>query len=115
MSRNDRLRILDILDAIEKVSVYTAGQTYEDFLEDMKTQDAVARNIEIIGEASRSVSKSFKAANPQIPWRDMVDMRNTLIHVYFGILPDIVWDVMHKELPELKKILIETARTFDND
>jgi uncharacterized protein with HEPN domain len=114
MSRNDRLRILDILDAIEKVFEYAAGQTYEAFLGDMKTQDAVARNIEIIGEASRLVSKSFKAAHPQIPWRDMVDMRNTLIHVYFGILPDIVWGVMHKELPELKSLLMDVVKSLDN-
>ena len=114
MSRNDRLRILDILDAIDKVFCYAAGQTYEDFLEDAKTQDAVARNIEIIGEASRSISKSFKAAYPHIPWRQMVDMRNTLIHVYFGIMPDIVWDVIHKELPELKRLLIEVAESSKN-
>lgn len=114
MSRNDCLRILDILDAIEKVFDYAAGQTYEDFLGDSKTQDAVARNIEIIGEASRSVSKSFKAAHPQVPWRDMIDMRNTLIHVYFGILPDIVWDVIHKELPELKRMLTDTVKSLDN-
>jgi uncharacterized protein with HEPN domain len=76
---------------------------YKQFLADRKTQDAVARNIEVIGEAVRSLPDEFRSRHPDIPWVDIIGMRNTIIHKYFGILPDIVWDVIKTELPVLKQ------------
>lgn len=102
MSRHSRFRLQDILDAIDRVSSYVEGMTYADFLFDRKTQDAVTRNIEIIGEAARSLSAQFKEEHPDIPWEEIVGMRNVIVHEYFGILPDVVWDVIQNELPPLR-------------
>jgi uncharacterized protein with HEPN domain len=103
MSRHTELRLLDILDAIERVFTYVKGMTYKDFLSDSKTQDAVVRNIEIIGEAARNLPKTFRTENPQVPWDEIIGMRNVIVHRYFGILVDVIWDVIKKELPKLKK------------
>lgn len=105
MSRDNRFRLQDILDAIDRISSYVEGMTYEDFLADRKTQDAVTRNVEIIGEAARSLSEQFKQEHSSIPWQDIVGMRNVIVHHYFGILPDVVWDVIENELPTLRSQL----------
>lgn len=102
MSRHERLRILDILDAIDRIVSYVEGMSYEDFLADRKTQDAVTRNIEIIGEAVRALPSDFRGGHPEIPWSEIVAMRNIIVHQYFGILPDVVWDVIWNELPSLR-------------
>jgi len=102
MSRHERLRILDILDAIDRIASYTEEMSYEAFLADRKTQDAVTRNIEIIGEAARSLPLDFKERHPEVPWNEIVAMRNVIVHQYFGILPDVVWDVIRNELPSLR-------------
>lgn len=102
MSRHERLRILDILGAIDKISSYVEGMNYEDFLSDHKTQDAVVRNIEIIGEAVRSLPADFTERHTEVPWGEIVAMRNVIVHQYFGILPDVVWDVIKNELPALQ-------------
>ena len=99
MSRHERLRVLDILDAIDRIASYVERMTYESFLADRKTQDAVTRNIEIIGEAARALPQDFKEQHPDIPWDEIVAMRNVIVHQCFGILPDVVWDVVKKELP----------------
>ena len=105
MSRDNRFRLQDILDAIDRISSYVEGMTYEDFLADRKTQDAVTRNVEIIGEAARSLSEQFKQEHSSIPWQDIVGMRNVIVHHYFGVLPDVVWDVIENELPTLRSQL----------
>jgi uncharacterized protein with HEPN domain len=102
MSRDSRLRVLDILDAIDRIASYVEGMSYEGFLADRKTQDAVTRNIEIIGEAARALPEDFKGRHTRIPWDDIVGMRNVIVHQYFGILPDVVWDVITNELPTLR-------------
>lgn len=107
MSRLPKLRLLDIQDAIDRVFEYVEGLDYNSFLNDQKTQDAVARNIEIIGEASRALPEEFREKADSIPWKDIVGMRNIVIHEYFGILPDVVWDVIQNELPILKKQVVQ--------
>ena len=105
MSRDNRFRLQDILDAIDRINSYVEGMPYADFLADRKTQDAVTRNVEIIGEAARSLSEQFKQEHSNIPWQDIVGMRNVIVHQYFGILPDVVWDVIENELPTLRSQL----------
>jgi uncharacterized protein with HEPN domain len=92
-----------MLDAIERVFTYVKGMSYKDFLADHKTQDAVVRNIEIIGEAAGNIPKTFRTENSQVPWDEIVGMRNIIVHRYFGILVDVIWDIIKKELPSLKK------------
>lgn len=88
---------------------YTAGMTYEAFLADEKTQDAVIRNLEVVGEATKKLSATLRAKYPDIPWKSMAGVRDRLIHHYFGVNLDIVWAIVTVELPKvalrLEKIL----------
>lgn len=99
--KDDRIYLLHIRDAIQHIVEYTeAGQ--ESFLADRKTQDAVVRNLEIIGEATKRLSPSLKDAHPDISWKPMAGMRDKLIHDYFGINLQLVWDVVEHDLPVLR-------------
>ena len=99
--RDERLYLADIKDAIDRVLRYT--HTGRDaFLADPMAQDAVVRNIEIMGEATRGIPEAIKTAHPEIPWRDISDMRNKVIHDYFRVDLGVVWDVVEKDLLPLK-------------
>jgi len=99
--REERLYLADIGDAIDRVLRYT--HTGRDaFFADPMAQDAVVRNIEIMGEATRGVPEAIKRAHPEIPWRDISDMRNKVIHDYFRIDLAVVWDVVDKDLLPLR-------------
>jgi|WetSurMetagenome_2_1015567.scaffolds.fasta_scaffold156935_2 uncharacterized protein with HEPN domain len=102
MSRTTEERLWDILDAIQCIYEYSKGMNYKAFLQDRKTRDAVVRNIEIIGEAVRSLPPRFKQKHPDIAWKDIIGMRNVIVHHYFGVLSDVVWNVVKKELPSLE-------------
>ncbi|MDY6991727.1 MAG: DUF86 domain-containing protein [Pseudomonadota bacterium] len=93
------------LEAIDKVEHYVAGMSFEDFIADDKTVDAVVRNFEIIGEAARQIPKTFKETSPDIPWRDIADFRNVLIHEYFGVDLHTLWQIIEMNLGELKNQL----------
>jgi len=101
--RRDKVFVGDLKEAIEMIGLYTKGLTYKDFLQDRKTQDAVVRNFEVIGEASKNISAGFKAKYPDILWKTIAGLRDKLIHFYFGIDYKIVWNITKKELPKLKK------------
>ena len=79
------------------------GLTYKKFLADRKTQDAVVRNFEVIGEAAKNISSALKAKHPEIPWKSIAGLRDKLIHFYFGIDYKIVWNISKKELPKLSR------------
>jgi uncharacterized protein with HEPN domain len=98
--RDDRLLKDDIISSLNAILEYTRGITYDDFLASRITIDATIRNFEIIGEAANFISDKFKADYPQIEWRKLTDFRNRLIHHYFGISCDIVWEVITKEVIE---------------
>ena len=100
--RGDKEFLTDILEAIRRVEAYTTSMNYDKFLKDIKTQDAVVRNIEIIGEAVKNISSDFKEKHEDIDWKKIAGMRDKIIHFYFGIKWDIVWDVVKNKLPELK-------------
>jgi len=100
-SRSDSQLISDIREAIDRITRYVSGMTYDEFLEDTKTQDAVIRNIEIIGEATKRLSRRIRDESPDVPWRQMAGSRDRLIHDYFGVNIDIVWQIADIELPRL--------------
>jgi uncharacterized protein with HEPN domain len=107
----DRDFLSDIQEAIRRIREYTAGMTYQAFLEDTKTQDAVIRNIEIIGEATKNLSKDLRERHPHVLWKGMAGVRDRLIHHYFGVNIDIVWHIVTDELltvaSQLERILQE--------
>jgi uncharacterized protein with HEPN domain len=100
-----RLFCDDIVEAIDRIVRYTAGMTYEEFAADTKTQDAVIRNLEILGEAVRSLPEAFKDQYPDVPWREIRRMRDRLIHHYFGVSLKIVWETVQTDIPALRKQL----------
>jgi len=100
--RDWRLRVEDILDAIARIEQYVNGLTIEQFRADQKTIDAVVRNLEVIGEAARHLSADHAALPAEIPWTDIAGMRSILIHEYFGVDLNIVWQTVTYDLPELR-------------
>lgn len=101
-SRDWSFRIADILNAIDKIEHYTHGMTLAQFRKNELVIDAVIRNFEIIGEASKSIPDTVQNSFPEIPWKQMSGMRNLLIHEYFGVDIDTVWHTAKKQLPLLK-------------
>lgn len=101
--RGDLEYIKDILEAIHRIKDFTRGMNQEEVLEDLKTRDAVLRNLEIIGEAVKNISSETKAEHPDIEWKKIGGMRDKIIHMYFGVNWDILWDVIEEKLPELEK------------
>jgi uncharacterized protein with HEPN domain len=99
--RRDSDFLADILEAIRRAGAYVDDMDYEAFVEDTKTQDAVIRTIEIIGEATKRLSTELRDAHTDIPWKSMAGMRDKLIHDYFGVNIDIVWQIAVSELPGL--------------
>lgn len=101
--RRDKDFLEDIIEAMELIILYSKGMTYKAFLTDRKTQDAVVRNFEVIGEAAKNISQDLKKKHPEIPWKNMAGLRDKLIHFYFGIDYQIVWTITRKEIPHLLK------------
>jgi len=85
----------------QKILTYCEGMTFDQFIADDKTVDAVIRNFEIIGEAASRVTEDFQKVNIEIPWRQLSGYRNRLIHEYFGVDYTIVWDIIQLELKTL--------------
>ncbi len=103
----DQTLIRHNLGAIDRVEQYTVDVQKENFIINFMIQDAVMRNIEIMGEASKYVSVEIRKKYAQIPWRDVTAMRNKLIHEYFGVDLEAVWNAVQLDLPVLKTQLLE--------
>ena len=100
--KSDKTYLGHILDAIGQIENYTRIASREEFLENGMMHDAVIRQIEIIGEASNNVSAMLQEQHSEIPWGQIVGMRNRVVHAYFDIDLDIAWDIVESDLPVLK-------------
>ena len=99
--REIKLLLEDMLEAAQKILSYTAGMSFDNFINDDKTVDAVVRNFEIIGEAANRVPEDFKLEYPEVEWRRMTGLRNRIIHEYFGVDYATVWKIKEENVPEL--------------
>lgn len=103
--KDDTIYIRHIYDAITRIEDYTRGVDQEKFFHEHMIQDAVVRQLEIVGEAAAHISGTYKKAHSTIPWHNVVGMRNRLIHEYFGIDLKGIWSTVLRDLPPLKKEL----------
>ena len=105
MSRDVWLYLQDIATSATKVLVYTHGMDSDSFLADDRTYDAVLRNLELIGEATKHVPESFRQQHPTIDWRRMAGLRDILAHAYFGVDDSILWDLIQHKIPALTEAM----------
>jgi len=110
--RRDIDFIEDILICLEKITQYISNYSYDDFLDDYKTQDAIIRNIEIIGEACKKISPALKSNYKNVPWKMIAGTRDKLIHGYFGVNIDIVWEIATIDVPILEQEIRKIKNEF---
>ena len=105
MNKNNQVYLQDITKAIFKIEEYTVNINFDEFLKDDMRQDAVIRQLEIIGEAANRISKDFLKDNPNFPLKEAISMRNFLIHGYDEVNIKVVWKTIQEDIPLLKKSL----------
>jgi uncharacterized protein with HEPN domain len=103
--KDDKIYIEHILQSIDRIKAYISGKDYQSFSDDFMTQDAVVRQLEIIGEATKRISIELRNLNPLVPWSDMAGMRDILIHDYIDVDIDIVWKTASESIIKLKSLL----------
>lgn len=110
MKKDNTVYLQHILESIEKIDNYVEKLSLEDFLVSVEAQDAVLRRLEVIGEAVKCLSSEYKESHPQIPWRKIAGMRDVLIHEYFQVDLEQVWNTLRIDLITLKKEVAKSLR-----
>jgi len=110
--RSDRERLLDVLHAIENIEKYSV-QGYDAYVSEELVQVWIVHHIQLIGEATASLSRELRESSPDIPWQDIIAMRNVLVHQYFGIDLREVWDTVTTDLPTLKNQVLSILDGLD--
>lgn len=105
--RHYRLYLEDIVEAMRSIEEFVQGMGFEEFKRDDRTSSAVIRKFEIIGEAAKGVPENIRQKYPQVPWREMAGMRDKLIHSYFSIKYDLVWQTINRRIPNLRPVILQ--------
>ena len=113
MKRDFRVYLRDILAAFRNAREFVEGRSYVQFIADKKTVSAVLRELEIAGEATKHLPASIRRKHPEIPWSDMAGMRDKLIHFYFGVDLEIVWQTVKVRIPELEPLIADVLSDLD--
>ncbi len=116
MSRRSVVVLIDDMrEATERALGYVDGYSYPAFVADARTFDAVLRNLEVIGEAASLVPVPFRDRHPEIPWRQIVGLRNVVVHRYFAVDPETVWAIVDRHLPPLIPQIMSLQREAADD
>ena len=113
--RDLRLYLWDILHAIDSIESFVVDMDLQAFEADDRTSSAVLRKFEIIGEATKQVPDSIRHSYPDIPWREMAGMRDRLIHFYFGVDYELVWETIERRLPQVKQHIRQILQELESD
>ncbi|HLD83114.1 MAG TPA: DUF86 domain-containing protein [Candidatus Omnitrophota bacterium] len=108
--KKDKVYLQDILDVISDIDKFTEGVRKGDFFQNKEKQYAILRGLEIIGEATKNISKDLRSKYSDIPWKDIAGMRDKLIHMYFGVNLELVWETIKDRLPKLETKIYEILK-----
>jgi len=111
--KSDAVYLHHILEAISRIERYVQGKTFEEFLRDELLQDGVIRQLSIIGEAARRVSEDLQRVYPEVPWKDIIGMRNIIVHDYFGVDLGEVWRTVQNDLQPLKAQIVRALEALE--
>jgi len=115
MKKDPRIFIEHILESIERIGEYIKGITKNQFGNSIKTQDAVIRRIEVIGEAVKNIPDGVKKKHPDVPWKKIAGMRDILIHEYFGVDLELTWKVVKEDIVDLKKKILKVKESLEKE
>jgi uncharacterized protein with HEPN domain len=115
MFRDSRVFLEDIVEAARRIRLYTADVEWKAFEIDLRTSDAVLRNLQVIGEATKRLPNEFRSAHPGVDWRRMAGMRDVLVHEYSRVNLQVVWNAVTRELPEMEARVRSILESLPND